>query len=285
LRVGYLNVKRANPNARVSFPATSYWADTLLGRSHYYDRILDILSSDPTAAANNYYHDAVSVNIYYRADDLYRVFGLFKDMQYRHSIDKSIWLTETNSMPQDDRVIPCWERHATSSPWPTTQEQQGAFAMQAYAVAASAGYERVSWWRLVDGNTCRQVGVWGAIRDDRSWRPAAEALRTVGTYFSNFLTATYLPAERHARVVFERPGGQRVTALWNTSGRVADVTLPLAGARVYAVDMRGQPHPVNVGNGVWHVRLAEATARFPGDPPGYHYIGGPPVIIVEDGVS
>ncbi|HET6317140.1 MAG TPA: hypothetical protein VFG86_11830, partial [Chloroflexota bacterium] len=64
LRVGYQAVKRANPQARVSFPATSYWADAVMNRPQYYDRILDILDKDPTAAVNNYYHDAVSVNLY-----------------------------------------------------------------------------------------------------------------------------------------------------------------------------------------------------------------------------
>jgi hypothetical protein len=36
------------------------------------------------------------------------------------------------------------------------------------------------------------------------------------------------------------------------------------------------------------VTLEPATRRFTlfgGDPPGYHYIGGPAVIVVEEGVS
>src|SRR5262249_4547543 len=63
LKVGYLAIKAANPNALVSFAGTSYWTDELAHRRQYYDRLLDILARDPAAARNNAYHDAVAVNL------------------------------------------------------------------------------------------------------------------------------------------------------------------------------------------------------------------------------
>src|ERR1700736_3610221 len=39
MKVGYLAVKKANPNAIVSFPGTSYWIDANSNRPQYYDRI------------------------------------------------------------------------------------------------------------------------------------------------------------------------------------------------------------------------------------------------------
>src|ERR1700737_1108699 len=111
LKVGYLAVKKANPNATVSFPGTSYWVDVNSNRPLYYDRILSILAQDPKAAANNFYHDVVSLNLYRAPDDVYRVHGVFKTIQKKYGLDKPLWLTETNAMPSDDSAIPCANQH------------------------------------------------------------------------------------------------------------------------------------------------------------------------------
>ncbi len=300
LRVGYLSVKRANPNARVSFPATSYWSDAVMSRPQYYDRILAILDRDPTAAANNYYHDAVSVNLYRKPDDIYRVFGVFNEIQRRHGIDRPVWLTETNAMPSDDLTVPCAERHAAEDPWQTTQQQQAAFAVQAFALASAAGYEHIGWWRLVDGRPCIQARLWGAVRDDGSWRPAAAALRTAVTSMSGFRSATFLPLERDRalwppsefepnwrvyQVAFDRPGAQRVTVLWSADAEPLSVTIAANGNSARAISIDGSDAPITFTNGSWRVQLPAATASYSGDSPGYHYIGGAPVLILEDGVD
>jgi hypothetical protein len=285
LKVGYLAVKRANPNARVSFPATSYWPDALMQRPQYYDRLLDILSRDGDAPSHNFYHDAVSINLYRNPDDIYRMHAVFKEIQARHGIDRPIWLTETNAMPSDDSQVPCAERHATD-PWQTTQMQQAAFAVQSVALAAAAGYERIAWWRLVDGRPCVQAGLWGAVRDDGTWRPAAEALRTAIRYFSGFVTAQYVPVGPVYLVVFDRPGRQRVTVAWNAGGEAREVLVPRGGgSRARAVDMFDREVPLTADDSGVTVLLEPATAAFPGDPAGYYYIGGPPVLIVEDDVA
>jgi hypothetical protein len=285
LKVGYLAAKRANPNAVVSFPATSYNADTMRVRPHYYERVLDILSRDPTAAANNYYHDAVSVNLYYRSEDVLKVHRFFKMLQQSYGIDRPVWLTETNAMPGNDRSAPCWERHGGQA-WEPTLQQQAAFATQSFAMAAAAGYERIAWWRLVDGNTCIQTGMWGLLRDDRSWRPAAEALRTAISHFSGFLSAQYVPLTLESGstahlVALDRPGGQRVSVVWNADSRPATVQLPRSGAQAYAIDVFGQPYAVDSNTLGWLIRLPEASASFMDDPPGYHYIGGSPILLIE----
>jgi len=77
LKVGYLAIKKANPNAVVSFPGTSYWVDINSNRPLFYDRVLSLLAQDPDAAANNYYHDVVSLKLYRAPDDVYRVYGVF----------------------------------------------------------------------------------------------------------------------------------------------------------------------------------------------------------------
>ncbi len=299
LRVGYLAVKRANPQARVSFPATSYWADAVMNRPQYYDRVLDILSRDPTAAEHHFYHDAVSVNLYRKPDDLYRVHSVFKQIQARHWIDRPIWLTETNAMPSDDRSVQCADRHG-GDPWQTTQQEQAAFAVQALAMASAAGYEHIGWWRLVDGRPCIQVRLWGAVRDDASWRPAAAALRTAIGLFSGFTRAQFVPLARDRelwpandfepnwriyQVALDRPAGQRVTIVWNGDAEPVSIGVAANGSSARVLLADGTATDISYSGGAWRVQLAGATASYADDSAGYHYIGGAPVLIVEDSVD
>jgi hypothetical protein len=285
LKVGYLAAKRANPRAVVSFPATSYWADVVAGRTQYYERVLDLLSRDEEARVHNLYHDAVAVNLYRKADDVYRVHGVFKEIQWRHGVDRPIWLTETNAMPSDDRTVPCWERH-TGDPWQTTQYEQAAFAVQTFALAAAAGYQHIAWWRMLDGRACIQERLWGAVRDDGTWRPAAQALKTAVTYFSGSISAQFVPLESNGttrvyQVIFTRPAAQRVTVLWTADAAPVTVSVARTGAVARAVDMFGHEQALVTGRDGWLVDLGGATAAYQGD----HYIGGPPTLLIEDGVD
>jgi hypothetical protein len=298
LKVGYLAAKRADPRALVAFPATSFLPDATRLRPQYYARVLDVLARDPVAVEHNFFHDAVALNMYYRPDALYRVHGDFKAIQQLHGLDRPVWLTETNAMPRDDRAVACSERHVGQA-WQPTQNEQAAFAVQAYAMAVAAGYERIGWWRLVDGNPCVQPELWGLLREDRSWRPAAEALRTVVSYFSGFYNAQFVPLEREVpssadvleanwrvhQVALDRAGGQRVRVVWNGDSAPLTVQLTRTGSIAYAVDMFGQSYPVGSDESGWLIRLPAANALFSGDPPGYHYIGGWPIILVENEVD
>ena len=86
-------------------------------------------------------------------------------------------------MPTDDRQVAC--SHASDG-IPTTMDQQAAFAVQAFALAAAAGYRRIGFYQMVDGDPCRQPAVWGVTRDDGSRRPVADALATAFGAFGSF---------------------------------------------------------------------------------------------------
>ena len=318
LKVGYLAAKSANPNAIVSFPATSYWVDQNSNRPQFYERILDILQQDPDAAKYHYYHDVVSLNLYRTPDDILRVYGVFKDIQARHGFDTPVWLTETNAMPTDDKVIaPC--DHAGDA-IPTTMEEQAAYGIQAFAMGAAAGFNRVSFYKMIDGSPCNEPAVWGAVRDNGTRRPVADALRTAVANFVGFLQAQFVPLTRATQswptwpddpsqyipnwqvyqVALDKPEGQRVTVLWNgdgisqftptPTGRAQPgglwVRIPKRGSAAHAIDKRGQNYPQFSQQGnFWVVYLPPATAHYVDDPPGYHFIGGDPVLILEDGVN
>jgi hypothetical protein len=303
----------------VSFAGTSYWVDQNHGRDQFYERIMAIFRRDPEAARNGYYHDVVSINLYITPDDLVRVYGVYKDIQHKYGFDKPVWLTESNAMPTDDRQIaPC--DHANDAV-KITMEEQAAYAVQSAALASATGYSRIGFYKMMDGNPCTQPNVWGVVRDDGSRRPVAEAIRTANTNFIGFITAQFAPLTRATQgwpswpddpsqytpnwqvyqVAFNKPGNRRVTVLWSGDGRRAGASPPFTnpqppgglvvriikyGTGATAINKRGQNHPFlqQQGNS-WVVYLPPATAHYVDDPQGYHFIGGDPILILEDGVS
>ncbi len=309
MKVGYLAVKKANPSAVVSFPGTSYWIDANSNRPQYYDRVLSILARDPDAAKNNFYHDVVSLNLYRAPDDVYRVHGVFKSIQAKYGIEKPLWLTETNAMPSDDHAIPCADQHSNEA-IKTTMDQQAAYAIQSLAMAAAAGYGKIEFYQMVDANPCAEPAVWGVTRDDGSRRPVADALRVAVNNFAGYSGARFVPLTRESaawsawpddpsslvpnwqvyQVAFDRPGNQRVTALWNGDGSSLRVRVKKNGTSASLVDRSGKAQPLQENQGWWVVDLPAATAYFKlneqiKDPDGYHFIGGDPLLIVEDGVA
>ncbi|TME97616.1 MAG: hypothetical protein E6I52_19130 [Chloroflexi bacterium] len=302
LKVGYLAIKKANPNAHVSFPGTSYWVDLLNNRPQFYDRLMGVLTQDPDAAANNYYHDVVGLNLYRAPDDVYRVYSIIKDIQRKYGIDKPVWLTETNAMPSDDRAVAC--PHADTA-IQTTMDQQAAYAVQAFAMAAAAGYQRFEFYQMVDQNPCAEPAVWGATRDDGSRRPVSAALQTAIGQFAGYIGVHLVPLVRETQdwspwpedpsslmpnwqvyqVAFDKPGNQRVTAVWNGDGSPLRVRIRKNGSSASLIDRNGASHQVQDAQGWWVLDLAPATAHFPQDPDGYHFIGGEPMLLVEDGVD
>jgi hypothetical protein len=305
MEVAYRAAKRANPNAVVAFPGTSYWVDKNSGRPQFYERFLQLESNNPDASANHFFHDAVPLNLYRAPDDLVRIHQEFSALQTRYNVtDTPIWLLELNAMPTDDGSIPCADFHAHGA-IQTTQTQQAAYAVQALAVAAAVGYERIGFYQMVDDNPCNQSAVWGIARDDGSLRPVAASLRTAVHTFSGFLDAQFAPLVRRRRawaawpedptsftpnwqvyeVVLDLPGQKRVTVVWNGDGVPLEVRVPRHATAAQLINMQGDAvqGPDSVGSD-WALTLPPATAHFSGDPAGYYFIGGEPRLLIETGV-
>lgn len=310
MAVGYLAAKKANPGATISFPSTSYWADETSSprRTPFYERLLRILTTDPRAAEHNFYHDAVGLNLYRSADDVYRVHALLVSIQQRFGIQRPVWLTEMNAIPTDDGRGACADRQVPES-MKVTLDQQAAFAVQAFALAAAADYQHAEFYRMLDSDSC-QVPPLGLVRADGSLRPVADAVRVAVNYFSHFTSAQFVPLVRpHEawpawpstptsyltnwqvyQVALDRPGKQRVTVLWNGDANSVQVRITKNGQSARVVDRRGLERAAREENGAWVVDLAPAAARLHaddsnGDPDGYHAIGGDPVFLVEAGVD
>ncbi len=162
--------------------------------------------------------------------------------------------------------------------------------------------------------------LWGLVRfhDDPNnvaasrQRPAFTAFQTVARFLGNATPRGLEVLERaddpvarwsqytprftwhvHAGI-FERAiagGIQRSTVLWNGAGTPITVLVPKVGVHGWLVSKDGAAkiiRPVTVdGRAYWSIELAAASRHFDlfgGDPPGYYYVGGSPLILVEEGV-
>src|SRR5690349_11907929 len=157
-------------------------------------------------------------------------------------------------MPSDDTAIPCADKHGNEA-IRTTMNQQAAYAIQAEALAAAAGYDKIEFYQMVDSNTCSEPAVWGVTRDDGSRRPVSEALKVAINSFAGFTSARFVPLTRETaawspwpddpsslvpnwqvyQVAFDKPGSERVTVLWNADGSVLRVRIPKNGASAQVI--------------------------------------------------
>ncbi|MBI3974724.1 MAG: hypothetical protein HY332_25895 [Chloroflexi bacterium] len=77
---------------------------------------------------------------------------------------------------------------------------------------------------------------------------------------------------------------QRVSVLWNGDPVERVVSLPRNSARAALVDKYGRVQPLEADGERWLIKLGPATAQSPLDPEGYYFIGGDPVLLVEESV-
>ncbi len=299
LKDAYRAVKAADPDAQVVLGPTAYWVDVVNGRSLFVKRLLKLAAQDPEAADNNWFFDAIAMNLYRAPDDIYRVFFELQDTLKRAGIAKPLWVTELNCMPFDDPQTPKPDDHQRC-----TLEEQAAFTIQAFAMALAAGWSRALWYQLTDNHIWREQEVWGLEHDDGSPRPAFQAYQTASTYLTHGDRYTFAPLKRSTRpwgvpwpdnpgsyypnwlvyqVVVDR-GSERVSVLWNASGKPLQARIPKQGEAALLVDKLGRQQPLEETAGWYVVDLAPATAVGPTDPPGYYYVGGDPLLIVQEGV-
>jgi hypothetical protein len=324
LRTAYLAAKQGNPTARVVFGATTYWGDVTHGRMLFLEQVLQTLRSDPEAAANGYYFDAVALNLYSSPDDLRRIAGVYREVLAEYGLSKPLWITETNAVPYDD---PIKGLTRDQDGLRVTMDQQAAYVLQAYAMGLISGYERLAFHSTMDRDTSDEV--WGLIRNDGSLRPAFVAYQTAARYLAGAGRAQFAPRERPEwqwsrdgyvpnwqvyLVVIERdaraprPTGrlgdvaapqatatllptpaagamQRISVIWNGDGASLSVRLPRNSEHAALVDKYGRTLPLDRDGDHWRITLPAAAAQSPLDPPGYYFIGGDPVLLIEEGVS
>ncbi|HET7767498.1 MAG TPA: DUF5722 domain-containing protein [Chloroflexota bacterium] len=297
LRVASLAARQGNPNAKIVFGATTYWADQNDNRPLFVERTLAALSVDPEAPRQRYYFDAAAINLYTSPDDLGRVAAVYRAIFERFGLSAPLWLTETNATPYDD---PMKGLGREQNGLRVTLDQQAAYVVQAFAMGLAAGYERMAFHSTMDRSTDDEV--WGLVRNDGTLRPAFVAYQTAARHLSGgharfagreraqwrWPAGGFVPNWQAYLVAVERlgpEGGELVSVVWNGDGEPRTVFLPVRSEQATLVDKYGRPQPLVRDGDRWRLTLAPATAHSPIDPEGYYFIGGDPLVLVERGVS
>ncbi len=314
LKLTYLLVKQADPNAKVMFGGLAYGNPD---ENDWLAKTLNLIAADPQRDAYNWYMDIVAVHSYTYARRTGLVVRRMIETLGRFGLSRPVWVNESGVSVWDDYPGPVWtSARPEERRFRATQAQQAAFVVESTVYAWAAGADVVFIHQLYDdcgdapGNfpphngelcgaqpTC-SGDAYGLYRNERgescfsqhpnpgSPRPAAAAFYRLAQIFG---TATFNDPKierRGSSVIasFMRPTtGERVLALWNRTLEPLEVDFPAAGsaALVYSLD---QPEfrliPVN---GRYSLGLPPATRDdFPYLPVGeISGIGGPPLLLVE----
>jgi hypothetical protein len=279
LKVAYLAAKEVDPACKIHVTGTSYWWDYKYGREQWIERFFDVVAADPEAPAHDYYFDAVTTHIYFKVHTIWDIVRFVKTSMNAHGIYKPIWLAETNAPPSNDpAAIPA------EVSFEITQEEQAAFIIQASALALAAGAERIEVYKMIDKSSDADTDPepFGLVRQDGSFRPAFHAFQVAARYFRDVRRATRDVWGETAQITLDE-GNRTVTVLWNRVGEPRTVHLAAVATQATVVEQTGESRTVttNAQDGHYILTLEPATAWDPHS--GGYMIGGPPLVIVEDG--
>lgn len=275
-KVGYLAAKAADPDCVVHLAGLTYWWDAEYGRQPYFQRLLEVLSQDTDAAAHGFYFDVASLHIYFKPRTIPLLIGHTQDTMRRYGLDKPIWLDETNAPPRDDPA------HPIDHPrFPVTLSEQQAFLFQAFALALSAGAERVAVYKMSDRP---HIEPWeepfGLVRPDGSRRPAYEALKSIIRLFSGTQTAEWDDHDAYAAVTLDQ-GEKTTTLLWNWTSEELPVQIAAVAPSAELISPDAPSASITPEAGQYRLTLPPAECGSGG----HCDIGGKPLILVEAGAA
>ncbi len=271
-------IKAANPNGKVVFAGTTYWVDVNAGKTLFFQRVLEAgRKLDGQAAVDaGYSFDAVDIHIYSSPLDLYRIPQAYKQVMANFGISKPVWISETNVVPYDDPG-----NEAQPGSFRSSLSEQANFVIRAFAMALAAGVERISLYKLVDGEVGADRMPWGMVRNDGSLRPEYVAYQVAVSHFANPGTITYINSGGVDVVSFDR-GDSKTWMLVNTAPTPTTATVPWLAPTAQITTKLGQTTTQNfpgLTNGAapqLQVSLAGATNGI---------IGGDPVIVDQKNVG
>jgi len=143
LKAGYLVAKQADPNTVVLFGGLANNT-----KPNFYRDVLELLSKDPMAGANGFFHDILATHSYFHAwkswYHVYRAMGAMKD----YGLDKPVWLNESGVPAWDDYPGPVWDPHSALR---ATTAEQADYVIQSAFYALYAGADSIFHFQLYDG--------------------------------------------------------------------------------------------------------------------------------------
>lgn len=271
LKVAYLAAREGNPAARVHLAGTTYWHDINAGRPLYVERLLNLITADPDAAANNYYFDAVSLHIYFRSESIPFVVGKMREVLAKFGLDdKPVWINEYNTSPNLD---PAWP--VTRPQFQVNLAQQQAFIVHATALALASGVERMAIYKLWDQNADPAIETFGILtpgHEDRLPRPAFYTYRAVVRHFQGVTATQWAVTPTLYAVLLTHADGHHTLVAWARTAAATSAEI-LWDGKAYLLDVDGHLS-VQTPGGV--LPLTGATC----DDKDGCAVGGPPLILI-----
>ncbi|XWX05307.1 hypothetical protein VZO05_07040 [Aggregatilineales bacterium SYSU G02658] len=257
LKVAYLAAKRANPAARIHLAGTTYWHDVNEGRAPYFERLLDRILADPDAAANDFYFDVMSLHLYFRTETVIRIVNEMRDNLRRHGMDKAIWINEMNAPPTAD---PNWP--VVRPQYPLDLEQQGAFLVQAAALALTVDVERMAAYKLYDQMLPEGAESFGLLTPGSAVpRPAFDAWRFVVERLSDVVQARYGSTDTLDVVHLTHERGLQSWVFWARRDQPTCVRVTTAHNKAYLFDYRGGFQILDATDGDYRLLLPPARCN------------------------
>jgi hypothetical protein len=230
VKTAYIVAHEVDPDIVIHLGGLTYWHNP-----NYLREYLTVASQDPTAAANGYYFDVISVHIYFRPDTTLEIINTIQTTLEDFGLgDKPIWINETNAPPYDDPA-----QEWINPPFQVTQEMQASFLLQEFALALSTGVERIAVYKWIDEPPpAPGFEPYGLLRPDRSPRPAYEAFRAIMQYYTGTQDAVLQESAQHRTVILQR--GERTTrAIWARRPYRVVTVVPALADSALLVDRTG----------------------------------------------
>lgn len=268
LKVAYLAAHDVNLDARIHLAGLTFWHDR-----DYLERLLNHIAQDPTAPERDHYFDVVTLHIYFQTESVPFIINEARAALRGHGLSKPIWVNETNASPDSD---PQWP--LVRPRWRVSLEEQASFLLQSFALALSAGAERVAVYKLKDVGLPAGGEPFGLIRPDGSRRPAFDAYELITSHYAGTVGAREERHPLHEVVTLEREG-LTTRVLWARTAHDVSVSLPALAPQARLLDQTGQERLLEADGGSYMLHLpgARCADEYLGC-----IIGGPTYLLIED---
>ncbi|MDY7077041.1 MAG: hypothetical protein SXV54_08975, partial [Chloroflexota bacterium] len=267
LKVAYQAAHQANPDVVIHLAGTTTWHDKT-----YLRRFLAFATQDPTGPEHGYYFDVVSLHIYFRPETVPEIFNETRAALSAYGIQKPIWLNETNGPPNSD---PQWPMEAAN--YEISLEEQSSFLLQSFALALSAGAERIAVYKWLDNDLLPNFEPFGLIRPDFSRRPAFDAYRLITTHYASTFSTHKDRQPLYTVVTLDR-GNITTRVLWARTSSAVTVSTPALATQARLIDQTGTEQFIEPVNGQYTLALPGARCA---DKRGC-IIGGLTYLLVEE---
>ncbi|MEE8391916.1 MAG: hypothetical protein V3S14_14120 [Anaerolineae bacterium] len=268
LRVTYLAAHQVNPDVTIHLAGMTFWHDR-----NYLRNFLALVTQDPTAPEHNYYFDVVATHIYFQTETVPYIINETRAALNAYGLNKPIWVNEINASPDSD---PLWPLERPR--WRVSLEEQAGFLLQGFALALSAGAERIAVYKWMDSGLPPGGEPFGILRPDGSRRPAFDAYRLITTHYAGTISAHENRQPLYMVVTLDR-GDRTTRVLWARTASAATVSVPALALHARLIDQTGVEQIIEPVDGQYTFTLPGARCA---DPLDGCIIGGSTYLIVED---